>query len=76
MKKRSTKQNGEITTPAGFDKAKLKKNGVASPTGETFKIGERTSIMINVPENLTGQERTDYIESKIQKIASKMRKVI
>lgn len=76
MKKRSTKQNGEIVTPAGFDKAKLKKKCVSSPTGELFKVGERTSIMIVVPENLTGHARTEYIENKISKFAAKMRKVI
>jgi len=65
-----------ITTPAGYDAAKLKKKGVVSPQGEIFQVGPRTSVMIQVPEGLTGAARLKFIKNKIEVVRLSMRKVV
>jgi len=73
--KSATNPDG-ITTPAGYDAAKLKKKGIVSPKGELFPVGPRTSILIEVPEGLTGDARLKFIKNKIEIVRLSMRKVV
>ena len=72
MKKKS-KIEGEISIPLGHDKKKLENQKIKSPVGTSVKVDGRTSIMINIPEELTGKERQDFIELKIEKFKERLK---
>lgn len=63
---------GVDLTPTGYDGRKLKNKGVVSPTGVSVKVDNRTTILVNVPEGLSEEERAEFIAMRVQRYKQRL----